>query len=333
MDLYQEITNTIISSIEAGAGEFQMPWHRGAAQGRPVNALTGKGYNGVNVLALWIAAQAHGYTSSEWATYRQWGEKGAQVRKGEKSSLVMFYKSIDREDDADGDDGAAEGKQQRRGLIAKAYRVFNAAQVDGYTPQATAPKIERPAFIDLAHVDQFMTATGADIRHGGDRAFFSPALDYVALPNKADFYGSRTSSPAESYYSTALHELTHWTGHKSRLDRLDTTLKGRFGSESYAVEELVAELGAAFLCADLGVAVDPRLDHAQYCASWLKVLKDDKKAIFTAASKATAAAAYLHDLANNDPMPAPVNGNDNDALADLATSGVHRELARRGFFT
>ncbi|MBL8235626.1 MAG: hypothetical protein JNL98_44460, partial [Bryobacterales bacterium] len=157
--------------------------------------------------------------------------------------------------------------------------------------------------------------------------FFSPTGDYIALPPKAEFYGSRTSRPAESYYSTAWHELTHWTGHKARLDRLDTTLKGRFGSESYAMEELVAELGAAFLCVDLGVTVDPRLDHAAYIQSWLKVLKDDKKAVFTAASNASAAAGYLHDLVNKDPMPAPKQANENDALADLATGGLQRGLA------
>lgn len=304
-DVHQEITNKIIEAIEAGAGEFVMPWHRGSAQGRPVNAITGKPYNGANVLSLWVTAQALGYSSNEWATYKQWAEKGAQVRKGEKSALVMFYKPVTSQDEREGDEQDDE-KKARRGLIARAFRVFNAAQVDGYTPkQAEAPKIARPDFVDLAEADDFMKQTGADIRTGGDRAYFSTAGDYIGLPAKSAFYGSRTSSPAESYYSTAFHELTHWTGHKSRLDRIETGLKGRFGGEAYAMEELVAELGAAFLCADLGVSVDPRLDHAQYIENWLKVLKDDKRAIFTAASKATEAAGFLHDtVQKNAPAPA-----------------------------
>jgi antirestriction protein ArdC len=290
-DVYQQVTDRIVAAIEAGAGDFQMPWHRGAhASSRPLNVDTGNLYRGVNVLSLWVAAQGNGFSTSLWGTYRQWQNRGAQVRKGEKASLVVFYKELEFET-ADTDTGeAAVGKR----LMARASWVFNADQVDGYI--LPAPEVPNPVQA-IAAAEAFVLGTGADIRYGGTRAFYRPSEDFVQMPPKELFTGTATSSATESFYATLFHEICHWVGHKSRCDR---QFGERFGSDAYAMEELVAELGAAFLCADLGISVEPRPDHAAYIASWLKVLKNDKRAVFTAASKAMQAADHLIGL---QPLP------------------------------
>lgn len=278
-DIHQHLTDRIVAAIEAGAGEWQMPWHRGSGGRHPVNVASGNRYRGVNVLALWVEARVNGYGSHLWGTYRQWAERGAAVRKGQKASYVVFYKEIEVDT---GDD--SENEPNRR-LFARATPVFNADQVEGFgeaTPEAPVEGLES--------IDTFIARTGATIIHGGSRACFVPALDEIHLPERASFAGSATSTATEAYYSTALHELTHWTAPAHRCNR---DLSGRFGSEAYAMEELVAELGAAFLCAELGITADPRPDHARYLAHWLNVLKADKRAVFTAASKAGEAAAFL----------------------------------------
>lgn len=287
-DVYTQVTDTIISAIEAGAGQWDMPWHRhGVTHTRPMNALTGKRYRGVNVLALWAAAEARGFTTGLWGTYRQWQEKGAQVRKGEKSSLVVFFKEL-AVDETNPETGETE---RGRRLIAKASYVFNANQVDGFAlPEPSAPA--NPAEV-LAQVEAYVAATGARVAFGGEGAFYRPLTDTIHMPDRSRFVGSATSSATECLYSTLLHELTHWTGIKTRCDR---EFGKRFGDDAYAMEELVAELGAAFLCADLGIANTPRSDHAAYISHWLIVLKADKKAIFTAASKAAQAVDYLDGL-------------------------------------
>ena len=287
-DVHQEVTNSIISAIEAGAGDWQMPWHRaGSGLNRPVNIASGNRYQGINIVALWGAAQMRGFGSSgTWGTYRQWQANGAQVRKGENGSVVVFYKEIayDAENEESGE------TESHRRLFARASTVFNADQVDGYEEPLPEPK-DPVRVIEAA--DHFVLATGADIRHGGLRAFYRPSDDFIQMPEKARFTGSGTSDATESYYATLLHELTHWTGPARRCDR---QFGKRFGDDAYAMEELVAELGAAFLCADLGVTLTPRPDHAAYLDHWLKVLKADSKAIFTAASQASRAAAYLESL-------------------------------------
>lgn len=287
-DVYTQVTDTIIAAIEAGAGQWDMPWHRhGVTHTRPMNALTGKRYRGVNVLALWAAAEARGFTTGLWGTYRQWQEKGAQVRKGEKSSLVVFFKEL-AVDETNPETGETE---RGRRLIAKASYVFNANQVDGFAlPEPTAPA--NPAEV-LSQVEAYVAATGARVAFGGEGAFYRPLTDTIHMPDRTRFVGSATSSATECLYSTLLHELTHWTGIKTRCDR---EFGKRFGDDAYAMEELVAELGAAFLCADLGIANTPRPDHAAYISHWLTVLKADKKAIFTAASKAAQAVDYLDGL-------------------------------------
>jgi antirestriction protein ArdC len=282
-DIHQHITDRIIAAIERGAGEFRLPWHRSAGNiMRPVNIASKKPYRGVNVLALWATAEEKAYTSGVWGTYRQWSEAGAQIRQGEKSAYVVFYKEITVA--ADGGNSEETGTR----LFARATPVFAAEQVDGWTP----PTIDAPAIVitPIEQAEAFVTATGAAITHGGSRAFYRPSTDTIQLPPREVFIGTATSSPAETYYSTLLHELTHWAGHETRCNR---QLGKRFGDDAYAMEELVAELGAAFLCADLQITDETRVDHAQYLDHWLKVLKADKKAIFTAASKASEAATFL----------------------------------------
>ena len=257
-DVHQQITDHIIAALET-AREFKLPWTRSSA--RPINVTSGNPYNGVNILSLWIAALGKGYPSNVWGTYKQWQDQDCQVRKGEKSSLVVFYRKIE-----------AEGEAEER-LVARASWVFNAAQVEGFQ----APALAVP-FDPIPRAETFAAATGARIKEGGDRACYVPSRDLICMPDRGRFLDP------EAFYATLCHELVHWSGSEKRLDR---DLSGRFGDHEYAMEELVAELGAAFLCADLGLTPEPREDHAAYLRSWLVVLKADKRAIFTAAAKFT----------------------------------------------
>ena len=284
-DIHKHITDQIVTAIERGAGDFRLPWHSiSGAIIRPTNVASKKPYRGVNILALWAASEQSGFGSGIWGTYRQWSECGAQVRKGEKSSYIVFYREIEIAGEATGPDDGIETR-----LFARATPVFAAEQVEGYTIPLVEPV--RP-MESIAAVDAFVTAIGAEIAHGGTRAYYRPSTDSIQLPPREAFVGTATSTPAEGYYSTLLHELTHWTSHEHRCNR---QLGKRFGDDAYAMEELVAELGAAFLCSELGITAEPREDHAQYLTSWLSVLKADKRAIFTAASKASTATAWLHE--------------------------------------
>jgi antirestriction protein ArdC len=286
-DIHQEITDRIVAAIDT-AGEFTLPWikSRGGSMKRPVNIASAKPYNGVNIVSLWVAAQAQDYPSHLWGTYRQWQERGSQVRKGEKSSLIVFYKKLEIEET---NETTGETEPAER-LMARASFVFNAAQVDGFKLDAEQPLPDEATFDSIERAERFAKATGAKIEEGGDMACFIPVADMIRMPERRRFTGTATTTAGEGFYSTLCHELVHWSGAKHRLDR---DLSHRFGTEAYAMEELVAELGAAFLCGDLGITPEPRADHAQYIAHWLKVLKDDKKAVFTAASKASEAANWL----------------------------------------
>jgi antirestriction protein ArdC len=269
-DVYRTVTDAIINAIEQGVGTWRMPWHTsGRFAFSPINATSKKPYRGINTVCLWAAAQAKGYESGEWATYQQWQEKGAQVRRGEKATLVVFWKFANESKETE--DGEATSS---RLLFSRGYSVFNAAQVDGYTPKIDA---ETPIPERIAHADGFFTAIGADVRHGGNQAYYTTSDDHIQMP---PFQAFRENV---SYYSTLAHEHTHWTAKAGRCDR---QLGKRFGDNAYAAEELIAELGAAFTCAHLGLSTEPREDHAQYINSWLRVLMADKRAIFTAASKA-----------------------------------------------
>lgn len=233
-DIHADITNQLIAAIEADPGLPQMPWRRNSGKPLflPENALTKKPYNGINIVSLWVAAETRGYSAPIWGTYRQWAEFGCQVRKGEKSSLVVFYKEYETDPDPDNCDD--DGKRR----VARASYVFNASQVDGYTlPDAPEPlgPIER-----IAAADKFVTATGAKIEHGGDRAFYRPSTDHIQMPPEDLFCGTDSLSRSESYYAVLVHELTHWSGAKHRLSR---NMGKRFGDQAYAAEELVALSG------------------------------------------------------------------------------------------
>ena len=270
-DVYRKVTDAIINAIEQGqVGNWCMPWHTsGRYAFSPINVTSKKPYRGINTVCLWAAAQAKGYERGEWATYQQWQERGAQVRKGEKATTVVFWKWANSTETEDGD----EPKTGSHLLFTRGYSVFNAQQVDGYTPKAE-PDVPIPERIE--RTEQFFRGIGADVRHGGNRAFYSVDGDYIQMPPFGAFRENI------SYYSTLAHEHTHFTAKDSRCDR---QLGKRFGDMAYAAEELIAELGAAFTCAHLGLSTEPREDHAQYINSWLKVLKADSKAIFTAASE------------------------------------------------
>lgn len=288
-NVYQKITDQVIAAIEAGALKFEMPWHK--SNSRPVNVASGKPYRGVNTLALWVAEQLNGYATGTWGTYKQWNAIGAQVRKGEHASTVVFYKDMERQIQEEGETKA------KRLFVATASWVFNADQVDSYTACDTVPLVDKTE--RLKTVEAFVATTKANIKEIGHYACYSPTEDTIYMPTRALFSGSSTSSATESFYSTLLHELTHWTGHSARLNR---ELKNRFGDEAYAMEELVAELGAAFLCADLGISLEVRPDHAAYIQGWLAALKQDKRALFIAASKANAASDYLFKLQPQQPL-------------------------------
>lgn len=286
-DIHQEITDRIVAAIEAGAGEFKLPWHRAASTKSPVNATTGRAYRGVNILSLWITAQALGYESQEWATFKQWRERGANVRKGEKGTPIVFYKALQIESADDGAGDAVEG--ERTIPFARASWVFNASQVDGNVVE-TPVLPERPLFERIASVDRAIEATGARINYGGTRACYHRLTDRISIPDERAFIGTATSTAQEAFYSTILHEVSHWSGAESRLNRE----KGkRFADKAYAFEELIAETSAAFLCAELGITNEPRPDHAQYIAQYLTILKNDKKAIFSAAAAASAATDFI----------------------------------------
>ena len=281
LDVYQAVTDRIVAALESAPDNVTMPWHRpGLDSLLPKNAATHNGYRGINVVSLWAEAQLSGFTHNLWATYKQWQEIGAQVQKGAKSSIVIFYKEFEVEPEADDDNG------KRR--VAKASRVFNVSQVEDYelpSPPDNLGPIERNA-----RADAMIAATGADIRHGGQAAYYRLAGDYIQMPDEGLFVDGAHRCRSESYYSVLLHEVGHWCGAENRLNR---QLGNRFGSPEYALEELIAELTSAFLCAELQFSPQPRPDHACYIANWLKALKSDKRAIFTAAARAAEAAAFI----------------------------------------
>ncbi|MER8403091.1 zincin-like metallopeptidase domain-containing protein [Mesorhizobium sp. M1348] len=293
-DVYARITAEIVAAIEAGAGEYVMPWHHnGSATARPVNVASGKAYRGVNTLALWVAAQSAAYPTGLWGTYRQWQALGAQVRKGERSTTVVFWKQIGGDGDED-DSGSDDGAERRR-FFARGYSVFNCAQVDGYEPEPIAAHSEEERVARYRHqadrqcvrphADAFYANLGINTVYGGNEAYYLPSADRVHLPSFSSF------RDAASHYSVLFHEGLHATAAKHRLDR---DLSGRFGSEAYAMEEIIAQVGSSMILADLGIVAGPRPDDASYISSWLKVLRNDSSAIFTAASKAQQAADWMH---------------------------------------
>ena len=289
-DLCAAVTARIVADIEAGASakDWRMPWHRRAADGSvlaPINASTGDFYQGGNIWALAFAAEELETETHTWATYNQWQKMGYQVARGQKATKCVYWLRVkDKKDET------------KTRLIPNVFSVHNACQL---TEEFKPDEVETPELWDgslpLRTAERLIDASGADIRFGGSRAFYSLSGDYVGLPNRQDFISRST------FYSTAFHELGHWTGHASRLDR---TIGGSFGSAKYAAEELVAELASATLCAQLGVDAEPRKDHAQYVKSWLKVLNDDPANIMRAQSFASKAVSFLTDKADGEQLAA-----------------------------
>lgn len=285
-DIYTRITGQIVASLEQGVRPWMKPWSGENAAGRITRPLRHNGtpYSGINILMLWGASVEHGFSSPNWMTFKQALDMNAHVRKGEKGSLVVYANTFTRTEED------TEGQEIEREIpFLKGYTVFNVEQIEGL-PEHYYAKPE-PRFTAVQRIDNaevFFAATHADIRYRGGRAYHAQEADYIQLPPIESFLD------AESFYATLAHETTHWTKHPSRIER-DFGRK-TWGDEGYAREELVAELGAAFLCADLEITLQVRDDHASYIAIWLQVLKNDNRAIFQAAAHAQRAVDYLHKL-------------------------------------
>ena len=273
------ITQAIIARLEAGTRPWVRPW-TGISVSRPLRAC-GTPYRGINTLWLWMAAEAAGYSSPFWLTYRQAQLQGGQVRKGERGTVAIFYKTYCKavEEEETGDAHA----DTRR--VLKSFTVFNACQIDGLPDRffSAAKVLPEPTFRNR-ELDLFFSSIPARRRHFGDEAYYRPIPDDITMPAPAAF------RDLDHYRATLAHELAHWTGHPSRLAR---DLTGRFGSDAYAMEELIAEMAAAMLGAELGLPVAHLDHHASYVASWLKVLKADSRAVLTAAAKAEEACSLL----------------------------------------
>lgn len=289
IDSYVEVTNKIIAALENNTRPWVKPWNDGmlSLQLR----YNGKSYKGVNILILWLEALEKNYNQAYWMTFKQAKALGGQIRKGEKSTAIFYSSAIKEEQE---EEGTEEGEEKFKRFM-KSYRVFNVEQIDNL-PEKYCIKIEKSteggAIEKLPVLESFVSNTKAKINHGGISAYYRQKEDFIQMPLIELF---KTNN---AYYTTLCHELIHWTKHQTRLDR---NLGGkRYGDQGYAMEELVAELGATFVSVELGIVPDVREDHVPYIASWLKVLKSDKKAIFNAASLAQKAASYLLSLNNTD---------------------------------
>jgi antirestriction protein ArdC len=270
--LYESVTASIIRDLEAGCPIWIKPWKTPRSHGSvmPHNAATGRAYSGINIPLLWGAADAKGYTAHEWMTFQQAQMRGANVRKGEKGTHIVFTTQLVKKEDG----------EEKRFSMLRTYNVFNVAQIDGLPAPKEVEELPEPVRHERA--EAFIHATKAEFKNGGDKACYVPSQDFIAMP----FQGFFTRQ--EAFYAVALHELGHWTGAKPRLDR---DLTGRFSTKAYAAEELVAEMTAAFLCAHLNIKGELR--HASYISNWIELLKEDSRAIFTAASLASKASDFL----------------------------------------
>lgn len=287
-DVYARITDRIVAELERGVRPWTQPWSAANTAGRITRPLrhNGQPYSGINVILLWSEGVARGFTSPIWMTFKQAAELGGNVRKGETGTVVVYASRFTKtETDAGGDE------VERTIPFLKAYTVFCVNQIDGLPDHYyDAPTIVSDPIERIAEADRFFINTGAIIRHGGTMAFYSPSSDHIQMPPFESF------RDAASYAAVLSHEATHWTAAPDRVNR-DLTRYAKDRSER-AREELIAELGSCFLCADLGIApeLEPRLDHASYLASWLEVLSNDRRFIFSAAAHAQRAVTYLHDL-------------------------------------
>ena len=292
-DHTQAVTTRLVEVIRTGShGQWVMPWHTHGVGGllNARNVTTGSPYRGSNSIALFLDSLEHGYPTSQYATFNQYRKTDAQVRKGERAAYIVKWVTPKNRNDTE----ASDGETDRRRLVPKVYAVFNTHQVDGHEPDPQ-PTPRTPA-------DRWLAAIGADVVYGGDRAYYAPTADCIHLPHPDQF------TDPDALLATSLHEHVHWTGHPTRLDRLDLT--NAFGSHEYAAEELVAELGAVIAAARLGISTEPRDDHAAYLAHWIELLGEDPKILFRTAGAAQRAVDYLDNLAT--PQPAT---NSTDEMA------------------
>jgi antirestriction protein ArdC len=287
IDLYAEVTNQIIAALEAGTTPWACPWDREHGSLMPANLTTSRRYRGINVLLLNLRQITAGYPTNRWLTFQQAHSLGAHVRRGESGTRIVFFKLLERDDVPGGLPAgrfhAANDEPPRKVIpLLRSFSVFNEAQVEGLPAHLTWPQAPQPKGDAYAAAEALLTRSGAVIQHGGSRAFYSPSLDLIQMPPVEFFVNF------ERYYSTALRELTHWTGHPGRCSR---TLSNRQHIEAYAFEELVAEMGSAFLSSHCGL--QGQLHHASYIASWLQALRNDKRLVFSAASLAQKAMDFL----------------------------------------
>jgi antirestriction protein ArdC len=284
-DLYQQVTDTIISHLEAGTAPWHKPWKGGDSIPfrLPKNYTTGKHYQGVNILLLWAASMDKEYSLNEWASFKQWSSKKESIRKGEKGTLITYYDTFEKE---------VEGEIKSIPFL-KCSVVFNRSQLASYeTEKETAwEPCPLPEMVEKA--DTFIANTKVAVKETGYKACYVPSIDEIYMPTKNSFINTEELTSTEAWYATLCHELVHATGHEKRLNR---KFGKRFGDNSYAFEELVAEMGAAFLCASLEITNTPKKEHANYISHWLNILKQDKQAIFTAASAASKAVEYLKTI-------------------------------------
>jgi antirestriction protein ArdC len=316
-EIREQITNRIVDALKAGTAPWRRPWSNLENTGSPANVVSKRSYSGVNALILPLVAQERGWSSRWWGTFRQWQELGlrvkprpSHVKPGEWGTRVVFCKAVAKKPahERNGDDQAGDDQQHdSRFFLLRTYCVFHAEQVEG---DGIGKFLARPrtttAFENYRPAEEVIAATNARIEYGGNRAVYFPEEDFIRLPIKDAFESQK------EYYSTALHELLHWSGHDSRLARLNKN--ARFGSEAYSMEELVAEIGGCFLCNEVGVPQSDDLSNqAAYLASWLKVLQADPSAIFTAASQASAAVDYILKFSRKDEQA----GQEDEAVAGV----------------
>ncbi|TSE04708.1 DUF1738 domain-containing protein [Mesorhizobium intechi] len=279
--LYQEITDRIIAELERGTVPWVKPWGSAKADlGLPSNAATGRRYSGINILILWGAVIERSYPGQNWLTFRQALSLGGNVRKGERGTTIVHADRFVPKGEQER--ARTDGDEPQAVPYLKRFTVFNVAQCDGLPEHLYRKAEPLPERQIVPQAEGLIRASGADFRIGGDRAFYMPGTDTIQVPPQPAFFQQI------DYYRTCFHELGHWTGHPARLAR---DLSGAFGSKTYAREELVAEITAAFVCSTLGI--EPTVRHADYIGTWLKVLREDNRAIFRAASLASKAADFL----------------------------------------
>lgn len=281
-NVYDDVTNKIIAMMENGVTPWRKSWDdMTPALSRPLRE-NGVPYTGINTLMLWMAAEIRGFTSPYWMTFKAAQSHGGRVRKGAKSEIAVFFQTIVRETD---------NGETTKYPVMKTYNVFNVDEIDGL-PEKYYPKpvVRNAGSTRVPEYDCFFADTGSVIRHGGGKAFYSPNLDFIQMPNFNGF------DDADSYYSVLAHEHIHWTGSSKRLNR---KLSIQMASSDYAMEELIAELGSAFLCAELGISTGPRPDHAAYLNMWVKALRENNRVLFKAASYSEAAVRFLQGKSSN----------------------------------